>query len=157
MPLVRFGFRTMQFVDTDALPIVAGAALIGPLAAFGRYRRIAVISALVYGGALLIFVTKFQDKLGTMQNELKDNPFAGLIYGLVGLIDVGGNHDLRPSSAVLWYLCSPNAAASAASLLAWRYGFLVTLCRAALHSAAIRKDWGASLSPDKVVCVAADF
>ena len=93
MPLVRFGFRTMQFVNTDALPIVAGAALIGPLAAFGRYRRIAVISALVYGGALLIVVTKFQDKLGTMQNELKDNPLAGLIYGLVGLIDVGGNHD----------------------------------------------------------------
>lgn len=85
MPLVRFGFGTMQFVNTDALPIVAGAALIGPLAAFGRYRRIAVISALVYGGALLIFVMKFHDKLGAMQNELKDNPFAGLIYGLVGL------------------------------------------------------------------------
>jgi len=156
MPLVRFGFGTMQFVNTDELPIVAGAALIGPLAAFGRYRRIAVISALVYGGALLIFVMKFHDKLGAMQNELKDNPFAGLIYGLVGLTWV------VITICVLAVLCSgifvrQNAAASAASLLAWRYGFLVTLCRAALHSAAIRKDWGASLSPDKVVCVAADF
>jgi hypothetical protein len=85
MPLVRLGFRTMQFVDTDALPIVAGAALIGLLAAFGRYRRIAVASALVYGGTLLIFVMNFYDKMAAMQNVLKVNPFAVLVTGLIGL------------------------------------------------------------------------
>jgi hypothetical protein len=85
MPIVRFGFRTMSLVDTDAALIVAGAALAGLFAALARYRRIAGISAIVYGGVFAVFVLRFYGKLEEMREQLQNNPFRGLAEAMIGL------------------------------------------------------------------------
>ena len=83
MPLVRM-LLTVRLIDTDAALIFAGAALVGLLAAVARYRRIAVISALVYGGAFAFFIVNFYKGIDELKESLKGNPFGGLAYFLIG-------------------------------------------------------------------------
>jgi hypothetical protein len=66
MPIVRlqgqfaFLFQTVELVERfDVALLVGGATLAGLLAALAKYRRIALISALVYGGVVALFVVNY--------------------------------------------------------------------------------------------------
>jgi hypothetical protein len=85
MPLARVAFRTVQLIDTNDALLFAGAALAGLLAAVASYRWIAVISALVYGGAFAFFIANYYQRIGDLKEKLKGNPFSGLAESMIGL------------------------------------------------------------------------
>ena len=84
-PVARIAFRPLQLASTDLAIIFAGAAFAGLVAALARYRRIAVISALIYGGLFVFRIITFYEKMETASRKLKDNPFRGLFTSMVGL------------------------------------------------------------------------
>jgi hypothetical protein len=85
VPIIRVGFRMLHLVDTDVALIFAGAALVGLGAALAKYRRIVVISAVVYGALFALFVVNYFQKIENLRTGLKDNLFGGLVDAVIGL------------------------------------------------------------------------